>query len=134
MFPQFTGAAEIYNLGLVRNYTTWLEEKRSCWNHLDKTIKLTGSIECVKVILKILLSFLLQHFDKKIKLWKMPWKRLKAFQLTRTFICHFLNLTYCVKQTPNMFGISQLWVHLLAHGAFSSPKVDKRETTTGGVL
>ena len=55
-------------------------------------------------------------------------KQLKALQLTRTFICHLLNLTDCVKQMSKTFEITHLLVHSLAHGGFSSPKASK---TTG---
>ena len=33
-------------------------------------------------------------------------KQLKALQLTRTFMCHLLNLDDCVKQTSKTFEIS----------------------------
>ena len=32
----------------------------------------------------------------------------------------------CVKQTPKTFKIVHFLVHTLAHGAFTSPKVDKK--------
>ena len=33
-------------------------------------------------------------------------KKLKAFQLTKTFMFHLLNLADCVKHTPNTFQIA----------------------------
>ena len=71
MFSQFVGAIKIYNLGLVKNYATWLSaHKSSYWDYFDKAIKVTGSIECIIVILRIILSFHLHRFEKVLKFWK----------------------------------------------------------------
>ena len=39
-------------------------------------------------------------------------KQLKAFQFTRTFMRHWLNMTLCVKQTSKMFDVSQYYKKL----------------------
>ena len=65
----------------------------------------------------------IQKTEKKIE------TKQKAFQLTRTFMCYMLNLTDCVKQASKTFETAHIWVHSLAHDAFSSPKANKRIET-----
>ena len=46
------------------------------------------------VIFTILLNFLLQRFEKMIKLYGKCHEKLKAFQIIETFMCDLLNLAY----------------------------------------
>ena len=116
-------------LGIVSNYATWLGHKSSCWNYFDETIELTGSIECVIAILKFFYKVFFYSVLKKDQVMKGAVKKLKAFQLTRTFMFHLLNMTDCVKQTPETFEIAHFWVKSWTHGTFSSRKANKRIET-----
>ena len=124
-FPNFIVTVEIYkiyNLGLIRNYATRFWQKSSCWDYFDKTIKLTGSIECVIVILRTLLSFLWQRSEKNIleDLEKIMEDAVKKTESISTYMSiHLLNLANFVKQTPKK----------LANDTFSGPKADRRTGT-----
>ena len=83
---------------MVRNCNTGLGHKSSYWDYFDETIKLTGFIECAKVICYSQVSF--YGVLKKRLNYGRYHKKLKAFQVTRTFTRHLLNLADCAKQTP----------------------------------
>ena len=119
-------------MGLIRNYATRFWQKSSCWDYFDKTIKLTGSIECVIVILRTLLSFLWQRSEKNIleDLEKIMEDAVKKTESISTYkSIHLLNLADFVKQTPKKFEIAHFWVHSLANDTFSGPKADRRTGT-----
>ena len=59
---------------------------------LIRQLNIIKSTECMIVILGIILSFLLQHFEKKNQIIKDAIKQLKSLQLTGTLIYHLLYL------------------------------------------
>ena len=80
-------------------------------------MKLVGSIECIIVIFRILSSFLLQCFEKAN--YRECHKKPESISTYKNIDVPFAKSGWLAK---NIW----VWVHLLAHGAFSSLKTDKR--------
>ena len=83
-------------MGLVGINATWIGHKSRYWQYFDNTTKLS-------VFMKSAIAIYFYSVLVKDQILEDATKKLKAFQLTRTFMYHLLNLVHCVKKDQKTF-------------------------------
>ena len=115
IFSQVIGTAEVYS-----NYITqdWYETASHDWDTrgvVSETVS-TKQFNWLIIYINWLILYIISYPQNLFKFFysilkkrsnyvKDAIEKLKAFQLTRMFICNLLHLSDCVKQTPKMFEI-----------------------------